>query len=182
MWRRSASFILDNNQNDIVAKTESHNLSPPSAAAQAAVGHQSEDAVSVNRSSKSGDLVSEATTMMELEIELKKASDSLKNVPSSFKFGTLSCSIGGSGEEVEVKYEKAYSVKPKSANFIDQLTMNPGVLIHRGSNRGKWTAAINSDTEGLWAGGGEDILAISGSSDDDYGSDEESGSSTLYSN
>lgn len=33
-----------------------------------------------------------------------------------------------SGEGVEVKYEKAYSVEPKSATFIDQLTMNAGVL------------------------------------------------------
>lgn len=33
-----------------------------------------------------------------------------------------------SGEGVEVKYEKAYSVEPKSAVLIDQLTMNAGVL------------------------------------------------------
>lgn len=36
-----------------------------------------------------------------------------------------------SGEGVEVKYEKAYSVEPKSADFLDQITMNAGVLIHR---------------------------------------------------
>lgn len=36
-----------------------------------------------------------------------------------------------SGEEVEVKYEKAYSVEPKSANFLDQITMNAGVLVGR---------------------------------------------------
>lgn len=36
-----------------------------------------------------------------------------------------------SGEEVEIKYEKAYSVEPKSADFIDQITLNAGVLIHR---------------------------------------------------
>ncbi|KAA8518698.1 hypothetical protein F0562_016528 [Nyssa sinensis] len=29
-----------------------------------------------------------------------------------------------SGEGVEAKYEKAYSVEPKSATFIDQLTMH----------------------------------------------------------
>lgn len=33
-----------------------------------------------------------------------------------------------SGESVEVLYEKAYSVEPKSAALIDQLTMNAGVL------------------------------------------------------
>lgn len=33
-----------------------------------------------------------------------------------------------SGEGVEVKYEKAYSVEPKSAAYIDQLTLNAGVL------------------------------------------------------
>lgn len=36
-----------------------------------------------------------------------------------------------SGEGVEVKYEKAYSVEPKSANFLDQITMNAGVLVGR---------------------------------------------------
>lgn len=36
-----------------------------------------------------------------------------------------------SGDEVEVKYEKAYSVEPKSADFIDQITLNAGVLVHR---------------------------------------------------
>ncbi|MCE0481431.1 hypothetical protein HAX54_039192 [Datura stramonium] len=88
-----------------------------------------------------------------------------------------------SGEEVEVKYEKAYSVEPKSANFIDQITMNAGVLIHRGSNSGKWTAATNNDTEAAGDdGGGEDLVAISGDADDDYGGDDEgSGSSTKHS-
>lgn len=33
-----------------------------------------------------------------------------------------------SGEGVEVKYEKAYSVEPKSAVLIDQLIMHAGVL------------------------------------------------------
>lgn len=36
-----------------------------------------------------------------------------------------------SGDGVEIKYEKAYSVEPKPANFIDQLTMNAGVLVGR---------------------------------------------------
>ncbi|TMW98219.1 hypothetical protein EJD97_004355 [Solanum chilense] len=88
-----------------------------------------------------------------------------------------------SGEEVEIKYEKAYSVEPKSADFIDQITLNAGVLIHRGSNSGKWTATTNNDTESAGDdGGGEDLVAISGDSDDDYGGDEESRSSTIYSN
>lgn len=148
MWYRSASFILDQQQNDgVLAKPESRLLSPtgppPSMAetlqqnpkisayyqtraahhgvvtsdwlaqAQAAVGRPTEDAVSEDSSSlksaesgkafsvidefnnwrKQPDLAeavaairalasvirsSEATTMMELEIELKKASDSLK--------------------------------------------------------------------------------------------------------
>lgn len=33
-----------------------------------------------------------------------------------------------SGEGLEVKYEKAYSVEPKSAAFIDLITMHAGVL------------------------------------------------------
>lgn len=33
-----------------------------------------------------------------------------------------------SGEGLEVKYEKAYSVEPKSAVLIDQLTWHSGVL------------------------------------------------------
>ncbi|KAL9153357.1 hypothetical protein ABFS82_10G043200 [Erythranthe guttata] len=48
-----------------------------------------------------------------------------------------------SGEGVEVKYEKAYSVEPKSAAYIDQLTLNAGVLGTRGNNLGKWTAENN---------------------------------------
>ncbi|XP_022870428.1 probable pectate lyase 12, partial [Olea europaea var. sylvestris] len=36
-----------------------------------------------------------------------------------------------SGQGVEVKYEKAYSVEPKSAAYIDQLVMNAGVLTSR---------------------------------------------------
>ena len=147
MWYRSASFILDQQQNDGVAQPESRLLSPtapsPSMAetpqhipkisayyqtraahhgvvssdwlaqAQAAVGRQADEAVSDDSLSlKSGESPkafsvidefnnwrkqpelaeavaairalasvirsSEANTMMELEIELKKASDSLK--------------------------------------------------------------------------------------------------------
>jgi pectate lyase len=33
-----------------------------------------------------------------------------------------------SGESLEVKYEKAFSVEPQSANRIVLLTMNSGVL------------------------------------------------------
>lgn len=151
MWYRSASFILDKQQNDDVAKAESRQISPPTptpaeassmagtlqnpnnisayyqtraahhgvvtsdwlAQAQAAVGSgDPEDAISENSSARTDDSgkafsvidefnnwrkqpnlaeavaairalasvirSSEATTMMELEIELKKASDSLK--------------------------------------------------------------------------------------------------------
>ncbi|KAK6942745.1 Pectate lyase [Dillenia turbinata] len=54
-----------------------------------------------------------------------------------------------SGEGLEVKYEKAYSVEPKSAVFIDQLTMNAGVLGGRDNNlgKGKWMAGSNGDVE-----------------------------------
>ncbi|KAA8516585.1 hypothetical protein F0562_016909 [Nyssa sinensis] len=48
-----------------------------------------------------------------------------------------------SGEGVEVKYEKAYSVEPKSASFIDQLTTHAGVLGSRSNNLGKWSAGSN---------------------------------------
>lgn len=33
-----------------------------------------------------------------------------------------------SGEGAEMRYEKAYSVEPKSASFIDQITFHSGVL------------------------------------------------------
>ncbi|GFZ02383.1 pectin lyase-like superfamily protein [Actinidia rufa] len=49
-----------------------------------------------------------------------------------------------SGAGVEVKYEKAYSVEPKSASFIDQLTMNAGVLGGRTNKQSKWTDGNNS--------------------------------------
>ncbi|XP_047308410.1 probable pectate lyase 12 [Impatiens glandulifera] len=52
-----------------------------------------------------------------------------------------------SGQEVEVKYEKAYSVEPKSASFIDQLTLNAGVLGHRTNKLGRWTSDGNITSE-----------------------------------
>lgn len=70
-----------------------------------------------------------------------------------------------SGEGVEVKYEKAYSVEPKSAAFIDQLTMNAGVWGSRGSRMGRWTA-------GNGTGGSE----LGGDSDDYDDYDDDSGS------
>ncbi|PIN21463.1 Pectate lyase [Handroanthus impetiginosus] len=76
-----------------------------------------------------------------------------------------------SGEGVEVKYEKAYSVEPKSAAYIDQLTLNSGVLGSRRNNLGKWTAGNN--------GSGSYIDANSGIFED-Y--DEYSGSTRPYSN
>ncbi|KAK6140186.1 hypothetical protein DH2020_026070 [Rehmannia glutinosa] len=54
-----------------------------------------------------------------------------------------------SGQGVEVKYEKAYSVEPKSAAYIDQLTLNAGVLGNRGNNLGKWTSE-NNGSGGFW--------------------------------
>ncbi|PPD68547.1 hypothetical protein GOBAR_DD34567 [Gossypium barbadense] len=73
-----------------------------------------------------------------------------------------------SGEGVEFKYEKAYSVEPKSAVLIDQLTMHSGVLGvgGRDNNLGKWSSGVNGD--GSDFGSGED-------EDDDY-SDDMSGS------
>ncbi|CAA2969267.1 probable pectate lyase 12 [Olea europaea subsp. europaea] len=77
-----------------------------------------------------------------------------------------------SGQGVEVKYEKAYSVEPKSAAYIDQLVMNAGVLTSSGHNLGKWTAGDNSS--------GTDLGANSGVVED-YDEDEDSGSCRTYS-
>ncbi|MBA0760615.1 hypothetical protein Gotri_023346 [Gossypium trilobum] len=73
-----------------------------------------------------------------------------------------------SGEGVEFKYEKAYSVEPKSAVLIDQLTMHSGVLGvgGRDNNLGKWSSGVNGDGSGFGSGDDED---------DDY-SDDMSGS------
>ncbi|KAL1121616.1 hypothetical protein V6Z11_D01G245600 [Gossypium hirsutum] len=78
-----------------------------------------------------------------------------------------------SGEGVEFKYEKAYSVEPKSAVLIDQLTMHSGVLGvgGRDNNLGKWSSGVNGD--GSDFGSGED-------EDDDY-SDDMSGSNIPFS-
>ncbi|CAI9097939.1 OLC1v1034465C1 [Oldenlandia corymbosa var. corymbosa] len=72
-----------------------------------------------------------------------------------------------SGEGLEVKYEKAYSVEPKSAAYIDQLTMNAGVWGSRRSHMGRWTAG--NGTVGMDLGGDPDYL-------DDYDGDDDSGS------
>ncbi|XP_022850203.1 probable pectate lyase 12 [Olea europaea var. sylvestris] len=77
-----------------------------------------------------------------------------------------------SGQGVEVKYEKAYSVEPKSAAYIDQLVMNSGVLTNSGHNLGKWSARDN--------GGGTDLDANSGVVED-YDEDEDSGSCRTHS-
>uniref|UniRef100_A0A7C9CZP7 Pectate lyase n=1 Tax=Opuntia streptacantha TaxID=393608 RepID=A0A7C9CZP7_OPUST len=51
-----------------------------------------------------------------------------------------------SGEGLDLKYEKAYSVEPKSAYYIDQLVMNAGVLGDRTKNMGRWTAGPGAKT------------------------------------
>ncbi|KAK9289771.1 hypothetical protein L1049_007930 [Liquidambar formosana] len=60
-----------------------------------------------------------------------------------------------SGEGVEVKYEKAYSVEPKSAVLIDQLTIHAGVLGSRDNNLGKWSTGSNAG--GSDFGSGDDL-------------------------
>ncbi|KAK9755563.1 hypothetical protein RND81_01G034900 [Saponaria officinalis] len=53
-----------------------------------------------------------------------------------------------SGEELEVKYEKAYSIEPRSASNIDQLVMYAGVLGDRRNGRGgKWTAGPDDKSQ-----------------------------------
>ncbi|XP_073309995.1 probable pectate lyase 12 [Primulina huaijiensis] len=59
-----------------------------------------------------------------------------------------------SGQDVGVKYEKAYSVEPKSAADIDLLTLNAGVLRSRGNKRAKWAgdssgADFDSNSDGF---------------------------------
>lgn len=69
-----------------------------------------------------------------------------------------------SGAAIEIKYEKAYSVDPKSADFIDQLTLNAGVLGSRSNKLGKWTAAGNDSDSGggtiLDSGGNGDSIGV----------------------
>ncbi|KAL5538407.1 hypothetical protein UlMin_044126 [Ulmus minor] len=59
-----------------------------------------------------------------------------------------------SGEGVEVKYEKAYSVEPKSAVLIDMLTLHAGPLGvgARDNNLGMWSTGPNGGTSGLGSG------------------------------
>lgn len=77
-----------------------------------------------------------------------------------------------SGAGVEIKYEKAYSVEPKSASFIDQLTLNAGVLGSRNNKLSKWTAGNNSDD------GGDGTVLESGG--DEENSNDISGSDVLF--
>ncbi|CAF2111424.1 hypothetical protein HID58_082113 [Brassica napus] len=56
-----------------------------------------------------------------------------------------------SGEGAEMRYEKAYSVDPKSAAFIDQITFHCGVLGvgGRNNNLGMWTTTGSEGSGGL---------------------------------
>lgn len=59
-----------------------------------------------------------------------------------------------SGQGLEVKYEKAYSVEPKSAALIDQLTWHAGPLGvgGRDNNLGMWTTGPNGGGFALGSG------------------------------
>ncbi|XAR69662.1 Pectate lyase [Bertholletia excelsa] len=81
-----------------------------------------------------------------------------------------------SGAEVEVVYEKAYSVEPRSATFIDQLTTNAGVLGGRNNKLSKWTAGGNGNIISSSGGGG---LILSGG--DAENADDTSGSNFISS-
>lgn len=63
-----------------------------------------------------------------------------------------------SGQGLEVKYEKAYSVEPKSAALIDQLTWHAGPLGvgGRDNNLGMWTTGPNGNGGGFGLGSGMD--------------------------
>ncbi|KAJ0255277.1 pectate lyase 12 [Hirschfeldia incana] len=56
-----------------------------------------------------------------------------------------------SGEGAEMRYEKAYSIEPKSASFIDQITFHSGVLGvgGRNNNLGMWTTTGSEGNSGL---------------------------------
>ncbi|XP_010504079.1 PREDICTED: probable pectate lyase 12 isoform X1 [Camelina sativa] len=56
-----------------------------------------------------------------------------------------------SGEGAEMRYEKAYSVEPKSASFITQITFHSGVLGvgGRNNNLGMWTTTGSEGNGGL---------------------------------
>ncbi|XP_052176380.1 probable pectate lyase 12 isoform X2 [Diospyros lotus] len=73
-----------------------------------------------------------------------------------------------SGESLGVKYEKAYSVEPRSATFIDQITMNAGVLGCRSNKLSKWTESNNAA-----AAGGGGILESSGDDEDNSDDDDD---------
>ncbi|RVW47988.1 putative pectate lyase 12 [Vitis vinifera] len=69
-----------------------------------------------------------------------------------------------SGETVEVLYEKAYSVEPKSAALIDQLTINAGVLGGSGNNLGTWRTERSGGGYGFGDDYSENMLSGSPSS------------------
>lgn len=69
-----------------------------------------------------------------------------------------------SGETVEVLYEKAYSVEPKSAALIDQLTVNAGVLGGSGNNLGTWRTERSGGGYGFGDDYSENMLSGSPSS------------------
>lgn len=69
-----------------------------------------------------------------------------------------------SGETVEVLYEKAYSVEPKSAALIDQLTTNAGVLGGSGNNLGTWRTERSGGGYGFGDDYSENMLSGSPSS------------------
>ncbi|CAN8254654.1 unnamed protein product [Cochlearia groenlandica] len=56
-----------------------------------------------------------------------------------------------SGEGAEMRYEKAYSVEPKSVSFIDRITFHSGVLGvgGRNNNLGMWTTTGSEGNTGL---------------------------------
>ncbi|MED6138892.1 hypothetical protein PIB30_078819 [Stylosanthes scabra] len=72
-----------------------------------------------------------------------------------------------SGEGVEVKYEKAYSVEPKSADRISQLTMAAGVLgVAKDNSVGMWSKGPNSQGQGQ--GQGDGVIWLVPEYNDDY--------------
>ncbi|CAJ2632528.1 unnamed protein product [Trifolium pratense] len=70
-----------------------------------------------------------------------------------------------SGESLEVKYEKAFSVEPQSADRIVLLTMNSGVLGNaRDNNLGMWSRGPSSNDDGILDSGPDytDEMSASG--------------------
>ncbi|CAI8614684.1 unnamed protein product [Vicia faba] len=69
-----------------------------------------------------------------------------------------------SGESLEVKYEKAFSVEPQSADRIVFLTMNAGVLGNaRDNNVGMWSRGPSSTDDGVLDSGPDYTDDMSGS-------------------